>query len=86
MACKTKKEKKPSLDELSVAILKSLTRKKKPVGTAEIAEKITEVVGDIDKKKISAKIKSLKTKGYLEAPERGKYLITDLGRTALRKR
>ena len=86
MACKTTKAKKPAIDELTTAILKSLTRKKKPMPTADIVAKLIETIGGIDDKKVSSKIKYLKSKGYIEAPERGKYLITDLGRTALKKR
>jgi len=70
MACKPK----PLTDEHK-AILKALKETTEPVGSKDIA-----LIVNLDSKTVSARIKTLKSKGYVESPARCKYAITEDGK------
>lgn len=61
-------------------VLSALAGMAKPASGKEIAE--ASGVGDDS---VSATIKSLKTKGFVDSPARCKYAITDVGKTELGK-
>ena len=68
-----------SLSEPIKKILEVLSESDKPLTSKEIAEKAGLTTRDV-----GCRIAGLKKKGYIESPEKGKYVITDKGREALK--
>jgi len=66
------------IDEESKKVLTALSELAKPASGKEIA-----TASGLDSKKVSAKIKTLKTKGLVESPVRCKYSITGAGKETL---
>ncbi|MCD6369081.1 MAG: hypothetical protein J7L38_04705 [Thermoproteales archaeon] len=66
------------LDETGKAILKALNELNKPAGCKEIAEK-----AGLETRKVMGKIRSLLNNGFIERPEKGRYIITEKGRQAV---
>lgn len=73
MACKPK----PLTDEHK-AILKALEGADEPLATKQISLLI-----GLDSKVVSSKMKTLKSKGFINSPVRCKYSITDDGKGEL---
>lgn len=59
------------------SILKALTQLTEPAGCKVIGEK-----AGIPWRTVMAKLRGLKSEGYVESPIKGKYLITKKGREA----
>lgn len=78
MGCAKRSKKSSSsseLDDLSVKILKALKEEKDPLGCGDIAKKINENV-----RRVMGKLRSLKNKGLVEQPVKGKYVISEAGK------
>ena len=69
-----------SLDETDIQILKALAEIGRPATCKEIGERI-----GTDARRIAAKMRKLKRLGYVESPEKGKYVITDKGKEVAEK-
>lgn len=76
--CKNKCQKKESLSAEHHKILTAMAGQDDPCGCKDIAE-----ASGMESKSVSCKLKSLKTKGYIDSPARCKYAITEAGKTAL---
>jgi len=74
MACRPRR----ILDETAMAILKALAEFEGPATCKEIAEKT-----GINVRRVTGKMRGLLNAGYVERPERGKYIITDKGKEAI---
>lgn len=66
------------LDETGKAILKALSTMTEPAGCKQIAER-----AGLDTRKVMGKLRSLLNHGYVERPVKGKYVITEAGRSAI---
>ncbi len=66
------------LDEVDIQILKAM----KELGRLAAPKEIGEHAG-IDARRVAAKMRKLKRLGYVESPEKGKYVITEQGIQAL---
>ena len=73
MACKSKKEWK--LDDEGRKVLETLASMEGPATGKQVA-----TAAGLDSKLVSARIKTLRTKGFIDSPVRCKYTVTDLGR------
>jgi len=60
------------------AILNALTKLAKPSGCKVIGE-----AADIPWRTVMARLRGLKNAGLVEAPEKGKYVITEKGKTVI---
>jgi len=60
------------------AILNALTKLAEPSGCKGIGE-----VADIPWRTVMARLRGLKNAGLVEAPEKGKYVITEKGKTVI---
>lgn len=79
MACCTKKcGKSEGLSAEYHKILAAMAEQKEPCGCKDIAE-----ASGMASQSVSCKLKSLKSKGYVDSPARCKYAITEAGKTAL---
>ena len=78
MPCR-KKKKQEGLDEVQKAILNALKEFIEPAGCKEIAEK-----AGLPTPKVTGKLRGLKNKGLVESPVKGKYVITEEGKKALK--
>ena len=67
-------KKSGELDDLSKKILAALSEFSEPVGCGDIAKKIGEKV-----QRVMGKLRSLKNKGFVESPVKGKYVISSEG-------
>ncbi len=67
------------MDEISLKILKALSELKEPAGCGEIGKK-----ADLPVPKVMGKLRSLSKEGLVESPVKGKYVITEKGRSALK--
>jgi len=65
------------LQEEQKKILKAMTGLEEPAGCKEIGE-----ASDIPWRTVMAKLRGLKNEGYVESPEKGKYVITAKGKKA----
>ena len=74
------KKKKEGLDESKKKILAALSKMKEPANTKMLSE-----ATKLPTSTISGKLRSLKTKGFIESPARCKYAITDTGKKELGK-
>mgnify|MGYP000164962764 CR=1 FL=1 len=70
---------KGQLDNLDKMILRVLAEVDTPLTAREIASKI-----NIDVRKIVAKLRKLRNRGLIEVPEKGRYKITDEGRSIIK--
>ena len=70
---------KGQLDDLDKMILRVLAEVDTPLTAREIASKI-----NIDVRKIVAKLRKLRNRGLIEVPEKGRYKITDEGRSIIK--
>lgn len=66
------------LDEVGVAILRTLVKLAEPAGCKEIAER-----AGLEVRKVMGKLRTLLRHGYVERPVKGKYVITEKGRRAI---
>lgn len=68
------------MDEVQKKVLKALIKLNKPSGCGDIGKlaglKVPVVVG---------KIRGLSKEGYVQSPVKGKYVVTDKGKTAVRQ-
>ena len=62
------------LDEVDLQILKAMKEIGRPAAPKEIGE-----YAGIDARRVAAKMRKLKRLGYVDSPEKGKYVITDEG-------
>ena len=67
------------LDETGKTILKALVAFSEPVGCKQIAEK-----AGLETRKVMGKLRSLLKNGYVERPIKGKYIITEKGKNAVK--
>lgn len=79
-ARKKKEELKEGLDEVQKKILEALLNNKEPVGCKEIAE-----ASGLTTPQVTGKMKGLLSKGLVESPTKGKYVITELGTKEVKK-
>ncbi|WP_456433910.1 LexA family protein [Thermosulfuriphilus sp.] len=63
------------LTEEQKKILAALAEKGEPSGCKDIAQAI-----GLSSQAVSCRLRSLKSKGYVESPAKGKYVITETGR------
>jgi predicted transcriptional regulator len=70
--------KSPTLDEVDIQILKAMKEIGRPAAPKEIGEH-----AGIDARRVAAKMRKLKRLGYVDSPEKGKYVITEEGVRAL---
>ncbi len=77
MACKcsSKKSTEIKLTEEQEKILRALAEATEPIACKDIA-----AATDIPSKSVSCRLKSLKTKGLIESPQRCRYTATDAGK------
>lgn len=73
MPCKRKKTEE--LDDIQKKILKALTAMKEPAGCGEIAK-----AAGLPTPKVTGKLRGLKSRGLVESPVKGKYVITEEGK------
>ena len=66
------------LDEVGKAILEALAGTEEPAGCGEIAKKAR-----LSTPKVVGKLRGLLKQGLVERPVKGKYVITEAGKTAL---
>ncbi len=71
MACK----KCTGLTEEQKKILSALAGRNEPSGCKDIAQ-----LTGLSSQAVSCRLRSLKSKGYVDSPAKGKYVITDAGR------
>ena len=64
-----------SLNDEHKKVLSTLNASTEPLGNAQIAE-----ISGLDKKIVTSRTKTLKTKGYIDSPASCKYAITDMGK------
>ena len=77
--CKSKKSKcNTGLTEEQKKILEVLSAADGPMASKDIAAET-----GLTSNQVSCRIRSLKNKGYVESPERCKYIVSDQGRSAL---
>ena len=77
--CHSKKSKcDKGLTEEQKMVLKALNDSNGPLASREIA-----AATGLTSNQVSCRIRSLKNKGYVDSPERCKYVITDQGKSAL---
>ena len=76
MACKSDKD--WTMDAQQEQILNALAGMTDPASGKDVAG-----TSGLEAKVVSSKIKTLKTKGFVDSPVRCKYAITDLGRKHL---
>ena len=76
--CKTKCKKNEGLSEEHHKILTAMAGQNDPCGCKDIAE-----ASGMASPSVSCKLKSLKSKGFVDSPARCKYAITKAGKTAL---
>ena len=76
--CKNKCGTNEGLSTEHHKILTAMAEQKDPCGCKDIAQ-----ASGMESKSVSCKLKSLKTKGYIDSPARCKYAITEAGKTAL---
>ncbi len=77
--CKTKKGGcTTGLTEEQKKVLEALNSSDAPMASKDLAE-MTGLTGQ----QVSCRLRSLKTKGYVESPARCKYVITENGKNAL---
>jgi len=74
MPC-ARKPKDLGADEDVKKILSVLKMSSTPMGCAEIAK-----AAGLETPKVTAKLRSMKTKGLVDSPEKGKYVITEEGK------
>jgi len=74
-AKREKAKEAPPIDEEARAILKALSKFKKPASCSEIAEK-----AGLPAKKVVGKMRGLLNKGLVERPKAGVYVITAEGK------
>ncbi len=67
------------MDEIALKILKALNEMKEPAGCGEIGKKV-----DLPVPKVMGKLRSLAKDGLVESPIKGKYVITEKGRNAVK--
>jgi len=82
MGCSSRSKKSKTnseLDELSIKILKALANETEPLGCGDIARKINENV-----RRVMGKLRSLKNKGLVEQPVKGKYTISEKGKSKIK--
>ncbi|PCN51038.1 MarR family transcriptional regulator [Candidatus Geothermarchaeota archaeon ex4572_27] len=68
-----------SMSDIVRKILETLAEAGTPMTSKEIAEK-----AGLTAKEVGCRIAGLKKRGWIESPEKGKYVITDKGREALK--
>lgn len=68
------------LDEKAIAILKALKELGRPATCSEIAEKT-----GINVRSVTGKMRGLLNAGYVERPEKGKYVITPKGEEVIKE-
>ncbi|RLE79056.1 MAG: hypothetical protein DRJ52_09215 [Thermoprotei archaeon] len=68
------------LDEKGIKILKALAEFTEPATCKQISEK-----SGVPVKSVIGKMRALVRAGYVERPEKGKYIITDKGKEAIKK-
>ncbi len=79
MACSKKScGKTKELSAEHQKILSAMAAKAEPCGCKDIASDC-----DMESKSVSCKLKTLKSRGYIDSPARCKYAITEAGKTAL---
>ncbi len=78
MGCCKKSNCAPSLTDEQKKILEALSQSDDPLACKEIAEKV-----GLTGNQVSCRIRSLKSKGFVDSPVRCKYTITAEGRAAL---
>ena len=76
MPCKRRRKTATSseLDEVGMKILKALAEINAPASCGDIAKK-----AGIPTRRVTGKLRSLANKGFVERPEKGKYLISESG-------
>ncbi len=67
------------LGEMEIAILKALSELPEASGCKAIGEK-----AGIEWRKVMAKLRGLKKNGYVESPIKGKYIISEKGKAAIK--
>ena len=78
MGCRKKSTE--DLDEEQKKILIALDKIKEPAGCKDIAAS-----SRLATPKVTGKLRGLKTKGYVESPIKGKYVVTEAGKAELKK-
>ncbi|MGB9823941.1 MAG: winged helix-turn-helix domain-containing protein [Candidatus Hydrothermia bacterium] len=74
MPC-ARKPKTEGPDEIMIKILEVLQNASQPMGCGEIGK-----AAGLETAKVMAKLRSMKTKGFVDSPEKGKYVITEEGK------
>jgi len=69
------KKKSEDLDEIQIKILKALSNMKEPAGCGEIAK-----AAGLLTPKVTGKLRGLKSRGLVNSPIKGKYIITEEGK------
>jgi len=73
MPCTRKKNE--DLDDIQKKILKALSTMKEPAGCGEIAK-----AAGLPTPKVTGKLRGLKSRGLVDSPVKGKYVITEEGK------
>lgn len=73
MPCRRKKSE--DLDDIQIKILKALSTMKEPAGCGEIAK-----AAGLPTPKVMGKLRGLKSRGLVDSPVKGKYIITEEGK------
>ena len=73
MPCRRKKSE--DLDEIQIKILKALSTMKEPDGCGEIVK-----AAGLPTPKVTGKLRGLKSRGLVNSPIKGKYIITEEGK------
>ena len=67
------------VDEVQERVLKALIKLNKPSGCGDIGK-----VAGLMVPVVAGKIQGLSTEGYVQSPVKGKYIVTDKGKTEAR--
>jgi len=63
------------LDDIQIKILKALSTMKEPAGCGKIAK-----AAGLPTPKVTGKLRGLKSRGLVDSPVKGKYIITEEGK------